>query len=132
MNRLTMATICGGEVQRKVDAAMKAVAENIMDPGTSNKTKRSVTIKITMEPNEELVGDVIALVEVTKKLAPEMGDATRPIMQKDRYTDQIRIAEIGVGQIVGQMSFGDYGIDTETGEVRNDFNVIDMSEVSHE
>lgn len=126
MNRLTMATICGGEVQKKVDAALKAVAENILDPETDRKMKRSVTIKITMKPNEELDGDVLAVVQVSKKLAPQLADGTRLIMQKDLHTGQIKIAEIGVGQIIGQLGFEDYGIDMETGEVVESENVINI------
>lgn len=126
MKKMTLATMCGGDVQRKVDKALLEVAENIMDPRTSDTAKRSVTIKITLQPVTGLDGDVVAAIEVTKKLAPENGNATRLHVDRDRYTDEILITEMMDGQIFGQLGFEDYGIDMETGEVIEDPKVISM------
>lgn len=126
MKRMTLATICGGDVQRKVDKALLEVAENIMDPATSDTAKRSVTVKITLQPFEGLAGEIITAVEVSKKLAPENGNATRLHVERDRFTDEIVIREMADGQVYGQLGFEDYGVDMETGEVIEDTKVISM------
>ena len=53
MKRMTMATLCSGAVQEKVDRALRAVADNILDPNTDARKKRSITLKITFVPNED-------------------------------------------------------------------------------
>lgn len=53
--RLTLATICGGAVQEKVDRALEKVTKNIIDPNTDPKKKRSITLKITLKPEKTSV-----------------------------------------------------------------------------
>lgn len=71
--RLTLATLCGGAVQEKVDRALEKVAKNILDPNTDPGKKRSITLKITMKPDEKDTEDVEVNADVSYTLAPEIG-----------------------------------------------------------
>ena len=105
--KLTMATICDGAVQEKVDRALRAVADNIIDPNTDAKKKRSITMKITFQPNEDDREDVAVSVEVTKTLAPEAGVRTQFYITQDIESGAMTIQEHQRGMIKGQLDFGD-------------------------
>ena len=105
--KLTMTSICGGAVQEKVDRALRAVADNILDPNTDPKKKRSITMKIVFQPNEDDREDVAVHVEVTKNLAPESGVKTQLFIAKDLDTGAMTVQEHQRGMIKGQLDFGD-------------------------
>lgn len=105
--KLTMATVCDGAVQEKVDRALKAVADNIMDPNTDAGKKRTITMKITLQPSEDDREDVAVSVEVTKSLAPETGIRTQLFITKDLESGAMTIQEHQRGMIKGQLDFGD-------------------------
>lgn len=119
--KLTMTSICDGAVQEKVDRALRAVADNILDPNTDPKKKRSITMKIVFQPNENDREDVAVHVEVTKSLAPEAGVKTQLFIAKDIESGALTVQEHQKGMIKGQLDFGDladlYGeLDEEGGE----------------
>ena len=101
MKRMTMATICSGAVQEKVDRALRAVADNILDPNTDARKKRSITLKITFVPNEDDREDITVLVDVTKSLAPDAGVKTQLFVAKDLETGAITVQEHQRGEING-------------------------------
>ena len=70
-NRMTLANLCGGEVQQMVDRALDAVGKNIADPNMDPKKVREVNIKIKLAPKEDDPEDVKVSVSVTKTLAAE-------------------------------------------------------------
>ena len=105
--KLTMTTICDGAVQEKVDRALRAVADNILDPNTDPKKKRSITMKIVFQPNEDDREDVAVHVEVTKNLAPEAGVKTQLFIAKDLESGAMTVQEHQRGMIKGQLDFGD-------------------------
>lgn len=117
--KLTMTTICDGAVQEKVDRALRAVADNILDPNTDPKKKRSITLKIVFQPNEDDREDVAVHVEVTKSLAPEAGVKTQLFIAKDLESGAMTVQEHQRGMIKGQLDFGDmealYGEEEEDG-----------------
>ena len=117
--KLTMTTICDGAVQEKVDRALRAVADNILDPNTDPKKKRSITMKIVFQPNEDDREDVAVHVEVTKNLAPEAGVKTQLFIAKDLDTGAMTVQEHQRGMIKGQLDFGDmealYGEEEDDG-----------------
>lgn len=126
--RLTLATMCGGAIQEKVDRALKKVAENIMDPNTDQEKKRTITLKITMKPNEDDFEDVEVSAEVSYTLAPEMGVKTQFYVNKDLENGYVSVMEHRRGEIKGQLDFSDIGLmpgepeetetfDAETGEI---------------
>ncbi len=124
--RLTLATMCGGAIQEKVDRALKKVAENIMDPNTDQGKKRTITLKITMKPNEEDYEDVEVSAEVSYTLSPETGVKTQFYVNKDLENGYVSVMEHRRGEIKGQLDFSDLGLmldeetkafDAETGEI---------------
>lgn len=137
--RLTLATICGGALQEKVDRALEKVAKNILDPNTDPGKKRTITLKITLKPNEADAEDVKVSAEVSYTLAPETGVATQFFVNKDLENDSVTVMEHKRGEIRGQLDFSDIGFenvrtvrktenetpdrdqedfDSETGEIR--------------
>ncbi len=128
--RLTLATLCGGAVQEKVDRALEKVARNILDPNTDPGKKRTVTLKLTLKPNENDNEDVEVSADVAVSLAPEEGVSTRFFVNKDLRTDMVTVMEHRKGEIKGQLDFSDIGImdyDNEKDPVEEtDGNVIDL------
>lgn len=133
MNKtLTLASLFGGALQEKVNRALYKVAENILDPNTAAKTKRVVTIKLSLTPDEIDREDVKVNADVTYTLAPEDGVASSMYMQKDLDTGRVTVSEYQRGEVKGQLDFGDIGLfsddeeefDTETGEIIN--KVVDI------
>lgn len=116
--KLTMTTICDGAVQEKVDRAIQAVADNILDPNTDPKKKRSITMKIVFQPNEDDREDVAVHVEVTRSLAPEAGVKTQLFIAKDIESGALTVQEHQHGMIKGQLDFGD--MEELYGEIEDD------------
>ena len=105
--RLTLATICGGAVQEKVDRALGKVVENILDPNTDSEKKRTITLKITMKPNEHDYEDVNVTADVSYTLAPDLGVQTQFFVNKDLQDGHVTVMEHRRGEIRGQLDFGD-------------------------
>lgn len=105
--KLTLATICGGAVQTKIDRALERVVENILDANTDPKKKRTITLKITMFPNEEDYQDIAVAADVSMQLAPEKRVSTEFFVDRDERTGGITIMEHAEGAIKGQLSFDD-------------------------
>lgn len=63
---IDLATFAGGALQERMNIDVNKVLENIMDPNTDAKKARSVTLKITLKPNESRN---VADVTVTSKVA---------------------------------------------------------------
>ena len=124
--KLTMTSICSGAVQEKVDRALRAVADNILDPNTDAKKKRSITLKIVFQPNEDDREDVAVHVEVTKSLAPEAGVKTQLFIAKDLESGALTVQEHQRGVIKGQLDLGDmdelYADDEEDGGTDEEFD----------
>ncbi len=120
-NKLTLATICDGQVQNMVDRALEAVGANIADPNMDPKKVREVNISIKLAPREKDPEDVKVAVTVTKKLAAEQALETNFYVTKDLKDGKITIQEHRKGQIKGQLSLDDLeeDFDPETGEIYN-------------
>lgn len=134
MENVQLADLVGGAVQEKFQNSFKRVLENMLDINTSFKAKRSITIKLTFEENEQR-DDIKARIDVSEKLAPQGAIETSFAFGKNLKTGEIEVEEYGK-QIKGQMSFldkthtevievGGSVVDVETGEVLKS-NVIDM------
>lgn len=117
--RLTLATICGGAVQEKVDRALEKVARNILDPNVVPNKKRTVTLKITLKPSEEDQEDVDVSADVTYSLSPEVGVSTSMFVSKDLKSGNISMMEHRRGEIKGQLDFSDIGITTGDEEIED-------------
>lgn len=132
MELLKLEELAGGALQEKANAAMKKVLDNMQDPNTPWKNKRSITIKLSFSQNEDRDDTEVEL-SVDAKLAPVSPVRTRMAIGKDLNTGETFAQEYGK-QIRGQMSLdleppakkiGDDVVDTETGEVIETNKVID-------
>ena len=112
--RLTLATLCGGAIQEKIDRALEKVARNILDPNTDPEKKRSITLKIMLKPDDKDNEDVEVTADVSVSLAPELGVSTRFFVNKDLKNDRVTIMEHKRGEIRGQLDFSDIGLNTIT------------------
>lgn len=133
--KLTLATLCGGAVQEKVDRALEKVARNILDPNTDPGKKRSVTLKLELKPNENDKEDVEVTANVSYSIAPELGVSTRFFVNKDIKRDTVSVMEHKKGEIKGQLDFSDIGLlDSPVGgETRNTVTAdADTDETSDE
>ena len=108
--RLTLATLCGGAVQEKIDRALEKVARNILDPNTDPKKKRVITLKVVLKPDDEDREDVEVTADVNVTLAPELGVTTKFFVNKDIMNDRVTIMEHKKGEIRGQLDFSDLGM----------------------
>ena len=132
---LKLEDIAGGALQEKANAAMRKVLDNMQDPNTPWKNKRSITIKISFSQNEGR-DDTAVEVSVDAKLASVSPVVTRMAIGKDLATGETYAQEYG-RQIKGQMSLdlgqqgavqiGGNTVDTETGEViASENKVVDL------
>lgn len=133
MELLKLQELAGGALQEKANAAMKKVLDNMQDPNTPWKNKRSITIKLSFSQNEDRDDTEVEL-SVDTKLAPVSPVRTRMAIGKDLNTGETFAQEYGK-QIRGQMSLdldppvqkiGDDTVDTETGEVIEKKKVVDL------
>lgn len=50
--KLTLASMCAGGVQERIDRALAKISDNILDLNTDAKKKRTLDIKIVLTPSE--------------------------------------------------------------------------------
>ena len=132
MSQVQLAELVGGALQEKFQNSFEKVLENMLDPNTPFKARRSITIKIGFDQNEQR-DDIKAHITVSENLAPQGAIETSFAFGRNLKTGEIEVEEYGK-QIKGQMSFldksqtkvvvGEDLVDTETGEVVD--KVIDM------
>lgn len=103
---LNLEELAGGGLAEKVNSAMQKVLENMQDPNTPWKVKRSITVKMAFTQNEDRDDSAVKL-SVETKLAPASPLTTRMAIGKDLESGEIFAEEYGP-QIRGQMSLGDY------------------------
>lgn len=130
--KMTLATICDGAVQERIERALEKISENILDPNTEPDKKRSLTVTLTMKPNKDDREDIMVEATVNMKLAADAGIKTQFYLNKNLESGAINIMECARGQIKGQLSFKDLepplneqrsvtaeelGCDPETGEI---------------
>lgn len=110
-----LSTMSNGGVQEKFEQELKKVTENILDPNTEAKKKRTVTITLTYQPNENR--DAVSVYsEIKSKLVPQDGVSTTLLVGRNASTGSIEANELKSG-IKGQTYFDDKGdIRTDTGE----------------
>lgn len=52
--KLTLASMCAGGVQERIDRALAKISDNILGLNTDAKKKRVLDVKITLTPKEEM------------------------------------------------------------------------------
>lgn len=101
--KLTLASMCAGGVQERIDRALAKISDNILDLNTDAKKKRVLDVKITLTPNEDDREDVSVEVQTSVKLAPEMGLKTQLFINKDFRSGVTTLTEHSKGAIKGQL-----------------------------
>lgn len=136
MEKVSLQELTGGALQEKFDHAMDVVVGNMQDPNTPWKNKRSITIKLTFEQNEDR-DDAAVSISVETKTAPVKPIVTRMDIGKDLETGEVYAHEYG-SQVRGQMAFTSSTenpaqlmidgrpVDAGTGEIKEPENVVDF------
>lgn len=113
---LNLAKIADGALQEQVLLEAKKIFANILDPNTTASAKRTMTIKLTFEPDADEREDIKLRFDVASKLAPLDGGVTKLRAGRDIDTGLIGAAEIKSG-IPGQTYIDDNGdLRTDTGK----------------
>lgn len=102
--KLTLASMCAGGVQERIDRALAKISDNILDLNTDAKKKRTLDIKIVLTPSEDDREDVAVEVQTSVKLAPEMGLKTQLFINKDFRSGVTTLTEHAKGAIKGQLT----------------------------
>lgn len=120
--------LAGGGFSEKLQKEFEKVFENIHDPNTGYKDKRTVTAKFIFEPDEDR--EIIKLtMDFTTALAKVEGLTTRVITDKDLKTNTIAAQEFMSNQR-GQTYIDDEGgLRADTGEP---IDVIEKEEAERE
>ena len=124
MKTFDLQEVAGGALQEKISRELQKVLNTMMDPNTPWKNKRQITIKMTLEQNEDR-DDCKVDIQVETKLAPVKSIETRFSLGRNLDNGEVEIAEYGPG-IKGQMSMDEYLNEDET---KNEGKVIDMRQV---
>lgn len=110
--KLTLASMCAGGVQERIDRALAKISDNILDLNTD--------VKITLTPNEDDREDVSVEVQTSVKLAPEMGLKTQLFINKDFRSGVTTLTEHSKGAIEGQLTLDDCGMSMNPEEVEEE------------
>lgn len=102
MTDIQLAELVGGALQEKFGNSLSKVLENMQDVNTPYKDKRSISIKLSFQQNEQR-DDIKVHIDVTEKLAPQGALETAFMVGKDLRSGEIMVEEYGK-QIKGQMS----------------------------
>ena len=118
--KLTLASMCAGGVQERIDRALAKISDNILDLNTDAKKKRVLDVKITLTPNEDDREDVSVEVQTSVKLAPEMGLKTQLFINKDFRSGVTTLTEHSKGANKGQLTLDDCGMSMNPEEVEEE------------
>ena len=106
-SKLTLASLCDGSLQERVDRALLRLAENILDERCDPEAKRKLKITVTFKAADGNPDDVKVEADVSLALAPEIGVATKMSIGREKTTGLVTMQEYRVGEIVGQLSMDD-------------------------
>ena len=124
--KLTLSNMCNGGIQEKIDRSLMEISNNILDPNTDPKKKRSLVVTISFIPNVHDREDVSVEVSTAVKLAPEMNITTQLFISKDLRAGTVNLTEHEKGQIKGQLTLDDMGMSATDPVDRPENDVIDM------
>ena len=90
-----------GGLTERFNAELRRVLENVFDPNTDHKKKRTITIGISIVPNEKRDAAEFK-VEVKSTIAPPAPSAQTVFLSRDEQTGTVTATEI-TNQAPGQM-----------------------------
>lgn len=97
--------LAGGELQKQIEKELKKIFDNIHDEKTKPSESRTMTIKLTFQPDKERENIEVDS-EISTKLAKINGAKARVVTRRNPNTGQIEAREIQSG-IIGQTHFDD-------------------------
>lgn len=101
-------TLSGGALAEKLNIELQKLAANILDPNTEAKATRSVTVKITIKPNEKRqIGE--SDISVTSAPAPAKAIPTSFIFDWDRDGKAVMKELVTDAQDKDQLAFNNAG-----------------------
>ncbi len=93
MIKLTVPNMCNGGLVERLHAELQKAIENILDPNTTAKKARTVTLKITIKPNEHRNMAEI-MVATSSSLCPPAPIETGLYIGKDPRTGEVDAQEM--------------------------------------
>ncbi len=111
---LPLSDLAHGAIQEKLDGELVKVFNNIHDPNTKAKDKRTVTIKLEFAPDDNRQTIAVTSDFITK-LANVEGVSTTVLTGKDLVSGRVEAKELK-SNIPGQTYFDDEGQKTDVGE----------------
>jgi len=124
MNKVALKEFAGGALQENFQKVFEQVVQNMQDPNTPWKNKRSIIIKVSFTQNEDR-DDSRCEISVERKLSSSKPIETKFAIGKDLETGEVFAEEYGK-QVRGQMCIDDIKEDKpEDANELND-NVIDL------
>lgn len=112
MEKVSLEKIAAGALQEQFARAFERVIDNLVDPNTSYKDTRKITITLKFAQNEQR-DNVFCDVNVVEKLAPQVQTQTTFAIGKDLKSGKVYANEYGRNQI----SIDLIPVDKESGEV---------------
>lgn len=92
MNKVDLSMLGGGQLQEMFDLSFAKVMKNLLDPNTSYKDKRSITINMDFSMDEDRTKTKVAF-SCKEKMAPVRKVETTFGIAKDLETGQIQAKE---------------------------------------
>ena len=112
-----------GEFAELLDIEMEKVSVNIADPNTDAKKVRSITLTITIKPDDKrLIGDVSVLANT--KLAPRKAIETRMVFGYDPVEKRGEYSELNA-EILGQVNLDEVEEMAQSNMEKRQENLID-------
>lgn len=103
---INLETFANGALSEQLNRELIRVFDNIIDPNTEATKKRTVTCKISLNPNSDSRDIVTAQIVTTSTLAPVEGFKSTFVVGKDYKTNEVKAAEYN-NQVQGQMNIDD-------------------------
>ena len=104
---INLESFANGALSEQLNMELLKAFDNVLDPNTNPKKKRTVTCKITITPNSDERELVTAQICTTSSLAPVEGFSSTFMVGKDMKTGELKAAEFDNQQIRGQMDIED-------------------------
>lgn len=110
---LPLSALANGAIQEKLDAELVKVFDNIHDPNTEAKDKRTVTIKLEFTPDENRQ-TVKVNSNISIKLANVKDVSMTVLTGRDLASGKVEAKELK-SKIPGQTYFDDEGVKSDVG-----------------
>lgn len=95
MKRISIDSLCAGELDEKIQRGLAEIGLNCVDPNTDHKKTRKLTLVLTFKPNDPSRQSLAMTGEVKVSLAPAAPVATTMLLGQNVRTGEIEMQEYG-------------------------------------